>query len=268
MKYLSLIVTNLGSNDQNLIFAPTVPTARNIALSLEGDKNGEVEELVNYYKETVRENYALCQALNRGVAYNHGRLPMHVRRTIEKAISNKLVSNVVCTTTLLQGVNLPAQNIFIRNPHLYIKKNGQDKELTNYEMANLRGRAGRLLKDFVGRTFVLDENSFGETEGYEQEELFDNPEKELPTGFGEQYENYTAEIVDDYNIYGISDLDSTPANKAQNEDDFARADSYLSVKTGEVFIYISVVITTIILIGIGVFIIILKSKSKLSEGGV
>lgn len=196
LKYLSLIVNNLGSNNQNLIFAPTVPTARNIALSLEGKKNGEVQELINYYKETVRENYALCLALNRGVAYNHGRLPMHVRRTIEKAISNKLVSNVVCTTTLLQGVNLPAQNIFIRNPHLYIKKNGQDTELTNYEMANLRGRAGRLLKDFVGRTFVLDENSFGETEGYEQEELFDNPEKELPTGFEEQYENYSTEIVD------------------------------------------------------------------------
>lgn len=196
LKYLGLIVTNLGSNNQNLIFAPTVPTARNIALSLEGKKNGEVQELVDYYKETVRENYALCQALNRGVAYNHGRLPMHVRRTIEKAISNKLVSNVVCTTTLLQGVNMPAQNIFIRNPHLYIKKNGQNTELTNYEMANLRGRAGRLLKDFVGRTFVLDENSFGETEGYEQEELFDNPEKELPTGFEEQYENYSAEIVD------------------------------------------------------------------------
>lgn len=196
LKYLSLIVTNLGSGNQNLIFAPTVPTARNIALSLEGEKNGAVQELVDYYKKTVRENYALCQALNRGVAYNHGRLPMHVRRTIEKAISNKLVSNVVCTTTLLQGVNLPAQNIFIRNPHLYIKKNGQDTELTNYEMANLRGRAGRLLKDFVGRTFVLDENSFGETEGYEQEELFNNPEKELPTGFEEQYENYSTEIVE------------------------------------------------------------------------
>ncbi|SOB92576.1 DEAD/DEAH box helicase [Pseudobutyrivibrio ruminis] len=195
LEYLGLIVNKLGSNNQNLIFAPTVATARNIALSLKGKKNGEVQALVDYYKETVRDNYALSQALNNGVAYNHARLPMHVRRTVEKAISNKVVSNVVCTTTLLQGVNLPAQNIFIRNPHLYEKKSGQTPELTNYEMANLRGRAGRLLKDFVGRTFVLDENSFGETEGYEQEELFDNPEKELPTGFEVQYENYSAEIA-------------------------------------------------------------------------
>lgn len=79
----------------------------------------------------------------------------------------------------------------------------------------------------------------------------------------------TAEIVEDYNIYGVSDLDSTPSNKAQNEDDFARTDSYLSVKTGEVFIYISVVITTIILVGIVVAIIVLKLKSKMiTKGGV
>lgn len=78
----------------------------------------------------------------------------------------------------------------------------------------------------------------------------------------------TAEIAEDYNIYGVSDLDSTPLNKVQNEDDFARADSYLSVKTGEVFIYISVIITTIVLIGIAVFIIVLKFRYRLNKGGV
>ena len=83
---------------------------------------------------------------------------MHVRRTLEKAIADKKINTVVCTTTLLQGVNLPAQNVFIRNPHLYVKKQKQSSELTNYEMANLRGRAGRLLKDYIGRTFVMDED--------------------------------------------------------------------------------------------------------------
>jgi len=79
----------------------------------------------------------------------------------------------------------------------------------------------------------------------------------------------TAEIVEDYNIYGVSDLDSNPANKAQNEDDFARADSYLSVRTGEEFIYVSVIITTILLLGIAVIVIRLKVKSKITaKGGV
>lgn len=78
----------------------------------------------------------------------------------------------------------------------------------------------------------------------------------------------TAEILSDYNIYGISDMDSTPGNNNQSEDDFARADIILSVATGEIWIYTSVIITTALLIGTAVFIIVLKRKNKLIKGGV
>ena len=54
-------------------------------------------------------------------------------------------------------------------------------------MANLRGRAGRLLKDFIGRTYVLDESAFADADGYDQLELFEDVTKELPSGYGERY---------------------------------------------------------------------------------
>ena len=110
--------------------------------------------------------------------------------TQEKAIADKKINTVVCTTTLLQGVNLPAQNVFIRNPHLYVKKQKESSELTNYEMANLRGRAGRLLKDYIGRTFVMDEDEFIDSDGYEQLELFEDVTKELPSGYEQKFEEY------------------------------------------------------------------------------
>ena len=134
-----------------------------------------------------------------GVGYHHGKLPMHVRRTLEKAISDKQISNVVCTTTLMQGVNMPAQNVIIRNPHLYIKKLPDAAELSSYEMANLRGRAGRLLKDFVGRTFVLDESGFEGLDEYDQMDLFEDTTLELPAGYGEKYEEYKDSIHDALN---------------------------------------------------------------------
>lgn len=192
--YLNNFVNGVGGNAQNIIFAPTSNSARKIALALDSKESGSVEELIQYYQTTIRDNYSLCQTLSKGVAYHHGKLPMHVRRTLEKAIADKLVKNVVCTTTLLQGVNLPAQNVFIRNPHLYINKKKDSQELTNYEMANLRGRAGRLLKDYVGRTFVMDEDEFSETDGYEQMELFDDVTKELPSGYEQRFEEFRQEI--------------------------------------------------------------------------
>lgn len=194
LEYLSDFVNNIGEDKQNIIFAPTSNSARKIALGLNMKENGKVDELIQYYQKTIKDNYALCSTLKNGVAYHHGKLPMHVRRTIEKAIADKIVNNVVCTTTLLQGVNLPAQNVFIRNPHLYINKKKNSQELTNYEMANLRGRAGRLLKDYIGRTFVMDEDEFTNSDGYEQLELFEDSTKELPSSYEQRFEEFRDEI--------------------------------------------------------------------------
>lgn len=196
LEYLTKFVSNVGKDNQNIIFAPTANSARKIALALNSEESNKNASLIEYYKKTVRDNYALCKTLEKGVAYHHGKLPMHVRRTLENAIVDKKVKNVVCTTTLLQGVNLPAQNVFIRNPHLYVTKKNNAPELTNYEMANLRGRAGRLLKDYVGRTFVMDEDEFSDTEGYEQLELFDDVTKELPSGYEQRFEEFRGEIED------------------------------------------------------------------------
>ena len=198
IRYLSTFV-DAFSDSQNIIFAPTSDKARVIARDLNKNRMAlnepRVSDLVDYYKSTVSEDYTLCKTLPNGIAYHHGKMPMHVRRTLEKAIQQKMVSNVVCTTTLIQGVNLPAQNIIIRNPHLYTKKRKGVAELTSYEMANLRGRAGRLLKDFVGRTFVLDEDEFAKTEGYEGEFLFDEVRKDLSVSYGGKFEQYKDEIL-------------------------------------------------------------------------
>lgn len=199
LTYLNDFIGNVGKENQNIIFAPTVNGARKIAIAIQGDKSDTEEELIQYYKDTIHSNYALCNVMEKGVAFHHGKLPMHVRRTLEKAISEKKIKNVVCTTTLLQGVNLPAQNVFIRNPHLYMQKRPNSAELTSYEMANLRGRAGRLLKDFIGRTYVMDEDEFSDTEGYEQLDLFEETTKELPSGYEqcfEEYREYIQEALD------------------------------------------------------------------------
>lgn len=194
LAYLNGLVKGVGKESQNIIFSPTSDTARKIALAMDGEADESNKALIEYYSSTIKDNYALCKTLSNGVAYHHGKLPMHVRRTLERAISDKKIQYVVCTTTLLQGVNLPAQNVFIRNPHLYVKKKKDAPELTNYEMANLRGRAGRLLKDYVGRTFVMDEDEFVDTEGYEQLELFEDVTKELPSGYEQKFEEYREAI--------------------------------------------------------------------------
>ena len=74
--------------------------------------------------------------------------------------------------------------------------------------------------------------------------------------------NNQVEIYEDYNIYGVTDKNSTPGNKVQNENDLSYADAVILIKTGETFIYISVFISSL-LIGIVIgFIIYSKIESK------
>lgn len=59
--------------------------------------------------------------------------------------------------------------------------------------------------------------------------------------------NNNAELYEVYNEEGITDIDSTPANKVNGEDDMSAADVVISVKTGDAVIYtaiISVIICT------------------------
>ena len=190
--FLLNVITALGDNSKNIVFSPTTGQARKTAIAIANAfpcaniKN--LQSLIDYLSDTVHSQYDLCNTLRKGSAYHHGKLPHHVRRVLEKAISEKMVNNVVCTTTLMQGVNLPAQNIIIRNPNLFVSSRYGTPKLTHYEIANLRGRAGRLLKDFMGRTFVLDGTAF-EINSDAQLELFEEATKEIHPGYGDVYRN-------------------------------------------------------------------------------
>ena len=80
--------------------------------------------------------------------------------------------------------------------------------------------------------------------------------------------NNVVEIAKDYNIYGVSDKNSTPANRAQGENDIGSADTIILIRTGEALIYTSVIITTVILGAIVAFMAYTKLVSKKRKGGV
>lgn len=194
-KYLFSIVSKLPPNEGNLIFSPNPYQARSTANYLARNISQINSKFLNslsiYIKKFVHEAYDLSSIVKHGVAYHTGSLPFHIRSAIEHAFYNGHINNVVCTTTLMQGVNFPASNIIIRNPNLFIKKTKghTPPKLSGYEFSNLRGRAGRLLKDFTGRTIVLDETSFfNEEEEEESSILFADVEKELKSGYGESFD--------------------------------------------------------------------------------
>ena len=64
-----------------------------------------------------------------------------------------------------------------------------------------------------------------------------------------------AEIYEAYNDLGLKDIDSVPGNKASTEDDFSNADVLISVKTGEVALFIGLSVSIIATITIAAYVI-------------
>lgn len=200
LDYLSSFLEGFGKEESTLIFSPTSTTCNKMASHIAKnmiEKNDKfLNELAGFISATVHPMFTMVETIQKGVAYHHGKLPFHVRLLIEDGIRKKNIKTIICTTTLLQGVNLPVQNIIIRNPNLFIAKKETSSKLSNYEIANLRGRAGRLLKDFIGRTYILDELSFKESET-KQLELFEDSSKELQVGYGKKYQTHKEKINKD-----------------------------------------------------------------------
>lgn len=65
--------------------------------------------------------------------------------------------------------------------------------------------------------------------------------------------NNNAEIYESYNEQGLKDIDSTPGNKQEDEDDMSKADIILSVVTGgQIAFYVIITLTFVAIIGLGV----------------
>ena len=70
-----------------------------------------------------------------------------------------------------------------------------------------------------------------------------------------------AEIAEDYNELGMKDINSTPNNRANGENDMATADAIISIKTGGIVFYS--IITIVILIALSTVLVpVIKNKQK------
>lgn len=79
--------------------------------------------------------------------------------------------------------------------------------------------------------------------------------------------NTSAEIIETYNVYGLENKKRKSANSI--ESNLSSADVVITEKKGEVFIYTSIILTTILLSGIVIFLMIYRLKFlKRKEGGV
>ena len=95
-------------------------------------------------------NWVVTRALKKGIGIHHGLVPKYIQNEIIKLFNEGVLHTLICTTTITEGVNTTAKNMIILS-----NKKGS-KTLKKFDAKNIEGRAGRFLKHYRGRVFVLD----------------------------------------------------------------------------------------------------------------
>ena len=162
---LAPIIDYFSTNEQNIIYSPRTDWVETWALEYAGASIQEykglpgetqTKELIDFLKEEIHPKYHLIPCLEKKAAFHHSKLPDIVRKEIEDGFLEGRIVNLFCTSTLLEGVNLPANNLFIVAPRK------MNERLSAFEFGNLIGRAGRI-RDCLYGTIYCVERSINDT---------------------------------------------------------------------------------------------------------
>jgi len=147
------IVSYIGHSSQNIVYCNS--TAKTVKLALEYAYKKTIQNdkrlftLARDIRNEVHGDYYLANIITKGVAYHIGYLPSAIRMRIEDLFKEGIIKTIFCTSTLLEGVNLPADNLFITD-----FRNGT-KKFKPVDFRNLIGRVGRLEYNLYGNVFLV-----------------------------------------------------------------------------------------------------------------
>ncbi|WP_145032036.1 DEAD/DEAH box helicase [Pantoea ananatis] len=194
---LSYIVSLFSKDEQNIVYAPRKNNAERWAVKISEEEgvfdnveDERIEELSEFLSKEIHPSYSLKRMLSKGVAFHHGGLLDIARMEIEDLYSAGVIRNIVCTSTLLQGVNLPADRIVILSPKI------GDYEMSQFEFLNLIGRAGRISTSLYGEIFCIDV----EGEEWGEEKILNVEKKEIKSSVLKKLDESKAEVIGSINI--------------------------------------------------------------------
>lgn len=152
------IVATVGEGKQNVVYCSSrrsvLEQAVKYAKNISPKDDESLKSLAAEIRKEVHDECYLADLIVKGVAYHVGYLPANIRLRIEKSFEKGDLRTIFCTSTLVEGVNLPADNLFITS-----YRNGPSN-MDEIDFRNLIGRVGRIKYNLYGNVVLvrLDDN--------------------------------------------------------------------------------------------------------------
>ncbi|MCA1982198.1 DEAD/DEAH box helicase [Nocardioides nematodiphilus] len=136
-----------------LIYCSRPESARNVAAALLdaglGRQVAGATDAADWVAREFHPEWLVGRAMRHGIGIHHGKLPRALAQYQVDSFNDGRLDWLVCTSTLIEGVNTTAKNVVIYDHIL----NG--RVLDYFSFANIKGRSGRMRRHFVGKVYVF-----------------------------------------------------------------------------------------------------------------
>jgi hypothetical protein len=143
-----------GANGPTLVYCSSPDRVRQVgrwllersrARQLSADLAGAAD----WVASTFHPSWLVARALRDGVGLHHGRLPRALAQEIVHLFNDGQLDTLVCTSTLIEGVNTRAKNVIILDNRVARRQHDY------FTFNNIKGRPGRMFQYFVGRVYLF-----------------------------------------------------------------------------------------------------------------
>lgn len=139
--------------DQTLIYCRSPKRVRDVVSALletsELINTKKVLQLSKWISDQYAKDWLFPSALLRGVGMHHGRLPRSLSHMSVELFNEGILKFLVCTSTLIEGVNTKAKNVIVLDNTVAMKK------YDYFTFNNICGRSGRMFVHFVGNVYLF-----------------------------------------------------------------------------------------------------------------
>jgi hypothetical protein len=141
-------------NDPTIIFCRSPNRAADVATALVESGIAFPSDLASQAAEWLGENYHpdwhVAKSLQNGIGVHHARIPRAIAQFVVRAFNEDALRYLICTSTLIEGVNTKARNIIILDNTI------NRAPIDFFTFNNIRGRSGRMgTGHFVGNVFTF-----------------------------------------------------------------------------------------------------------------
>jgi rhodanese-related sulfurtransferase len=155
-EFASLVRLCSQLEEPTIVYCRSPARAADVAARLAEARQEEAidnvpESAIEWISEHFHEDWHFTTALQARIGVHHGRIPRSLAQYVVRAFDNDEIDILVCTSTLIEGVNTKARNIVVFDNRV------SNTRFDFFTFNNIRGRSGRMFQHFVGHVYLFHE---------------------------------------------------------------------------------------------------------------